>query len=161
MAERKHDKYFIKDYTIKMQPDAIPPEVREKMTSQREAGNYMVADELFSLDGSVIDRGFYVTCVLIKEKKGTEPVELHPAHSHDFDEILLFTGTDTENPRDLGGEIEVWLEDEQYIVTESCLIFVPSGMRHCPIAYRRIDRPVYFITAGNSTVYEKLQVGLK
>jgi hypothetical protein len=52
---------------------------------------------------------------------------------------------------ELGGEIEFWLEDEKYMLTKSCIIFVPKGMKHCPIVFRRIDRPIFhfiFVTGG-------------
>ena len=39
---------------------------------------------------------------------------------------------------ELGGEIELWLEDEQLIITRSCLVFIPRGMKHCPMFVRRI-----------------------
>jgi mannose-6-phosphate isomerase-like protein (cupin superfamily) len=151
MTKRKHEKLFVKEYTIKPTPEGI-----KKQEEQKRSGNYVLADDLFSLGNEVIKGSFYTTCVLLKEKKGTEPVESTPAHSHDFDEILIFTGTDTNNPRDLGGEIEFWLEDEPYIITESCLLFVPKGMKHSPMIVRKIERPIYFITAAPETVYKKI-----
>ena len=45
------------------------------------------------------------------------------------------------------------LEDEQYTITESCLIFVPAGMKHLPLIFRRIDYPVFFWTASDSKSY--------
>jgi hypothetical protein len=48
---------------------------------------------------------------------------------------------------DLGGESEFWLEDENYMLTKSCIIYVPGGMKHCPIVFKRIDRPIFhFLT---------------
>jgi len=74
-----------------------------------------------------------------------------PQHVHDHDEVLGFFGTDTGKVLDLGGEIEFWLENEKYLLTKSCLIFVPKGMKHCPIVFRRIDRPIFhflIVTGG-------------
>ena len=71
------------------------------------------------------------------------------AHTHEYNEILGWLGTDWNNPRDLGGEIEFWLEDEKYILKHSCIIFVPKGMKHCPLKDLRIDRP--FIHFGVMT----------
>ena len=70
------------------------------------------------------------------------------------DEIIGFFGTDTENVFDLGGEIEFWLEDEKYLLTKSCLIFIPGGMKHCPIKFLKIDRPIFhflMVTGGEYT----------
>ena len=58
---------------------------------------------------------------------------------------------ESKNVFDLGGEIEFWLEDEKYLLTRSCLIFVPAGMKHCPIKFIRIDRPIFhflMVTGG-------------
>ena len=77
------------------------------------------------------------------------------AHTHDFDETLGFVGTVPGNPRELGGEIEFWLEDEKFVLTRSCLIYVPRGMKHLPLYIRRIDSPIFFWTAGNGTEYTR------
>jgi hypothetical protein len=75
-----------------------------------------------------------------------------PQHVHEHDESIGFFGTDTKNVYDLGGEIEFWLEDEKYLLTKSCLIFVPGGMKHCPIRFIKIERPIFhflMVTGGS------------
>ncbi len=83
------------------------------------------------------------------EKEGT------PAHTHDFDEVVGFIGSDPQNPQDLGGEVEFWLEDEKYLLTKSCLIFCPKGMRHCPLKVIRADRPILFLAFSTTSKYVK------
>jgi hypothetical protein len=76
------------------------------------------------------------------------------AHKHDVDEIIGFFGSDSENPYDLGAEVEMWLEDEQFILTRTAMIFVPAGMNHCPLIIRRVDRPIFHfsvVTGGEYT----------
>jgi hypothetical protein len=77
------------------------------------------------------------------------------AHAHDFDEVITFFGTNLEDPHDLCGEIELWLEDEQHIITKSCIVFVPRGMKHGPLIIRRVDRPIFHFAAGPGSVYIK------
>jgi hypothetical protein len=67
-------------------------------------------------------------------------------HVHDTDEIIGFFGNDAANPHDLGGEIEIWLEDEKQVITKSALLFVPAGMKHCPLVLKRVDRPIFHFT---------------
>jgi quercetin dioxygenase-like cupin family protein len=67
-------------------------------------------------------------------------------HTHTSDEIIGFFGNDWENPHDLHGEIEIWLEDEKQVITKSAMIFVPAGMKHCPLILKRVDRPVFHFT---------------
>ena len=76
-------------------------------------------------------------------------------HTHEHDEIIGFFSNDADRPYDLGGEIEMWLEDEQKIITKSCMIFVPAGMRHCPLILRRVDRPIFHFTAVLAGLYFK------
>ncbi|MFC1863665.1 hypothetical protein ACFL1Z_06905 [Thermodesulfobacteriota bacterium] len=66
-------------------------------------------------------------------------------HTHDFDEIMLFLGTDPENPEDLGGEVDIQLGDEIHKIDKTASVFVPKGLSHAPIWYKRIDRPHAFI----------------
>ena len=87
---------------------------------------------------------------------GTRGVQVEIQHSHDFDEILGFFGSNKENPRELDAEIELWLEDEKYIIDKTALVFVPRGMNHLPLYFRRIGSPVLFFTVGNGTSYTRL-----
>ncbi|HTY81621.1 MAG TPA: hypothetical protein VMB24_02460, partial [Dehalococcoidales bacterium] len=70
-------------------------------------------------------------------------------------EILGFYGSDPQNPRDLGGEVEFWMEDEKHILTESFLVYIPAGMKHCPLKINRIDRPMFHLGASPSHDYTK------
>jgi hypothetical protein len=64
------------------------------------------------------------------------------AHTHDFDEVLGFYGCDPYNPRELFGEVEFWLEDEKYLLTKSCIIYIPKGLKHCPLTITRMEKPI-------------------
>ena len=74
-------------------------------------------------------------------------------HAHDFDEIIAFIGSNRNNPRDLGGEIEVWMGGEPYSITKSSYIFIPKGLKHCPIIIKRLDTPVFMYESANSPGY--------
>ncbi len=78
-------------------------------------------------------------------------------HTHDSDEIIGFCGNDPNNPYELGGEIEIWLEDEKQTINRSCMIFVPAGMAHCPLVLRRVDRPIFHFTAIKAGRYIKAE----
>jgi len=76
-------------------------------------------------------------------------------HTHDHDEIIGFFSNDADNPYDLGGEIEIWLENEKQIITKSAMIFVPAGMVHCPLILRKVTRPIFHFTVVQSGTYVK------
>ena len=64
-------------------------------------------------------------------------------HVHDNAEILGFYGTNPDDPYDLGGEIEIYIDDELHVLTKSSLVFFPGGMPHCPLSITRVDRPIF------------------
>ncbi len=69
------------------------------------------------------------------------------AHTHDADEYLIFLGG---QPPDLfssfDAEIDFWLgeEMEKYTITKPTIIYIPSGLSHCPLNLRKITKPVFF-----------------
>jgi hypothetical protein len=108
---------------------------------------------MFALDNRVAEGAFYTNCVWIWDKKGSGDLEIEISHTHDFDETLGFIGTVRNDPRALGAELELWLENEKFTITRSCLVYVPRGMKHLPLIIKRIDSPIFFWTAGNGTEY--------
>jgi hypothetical protein len=87
-----------------------------------------------------------------KPEPGKEPTGPQ-AHVHPFPEIINFFGTNPDDVHDLGGELELWIDGEQHIITRSCVAFVPGGVVHCPIMLRNIKRPIFHFTAGTGSMY--------
>jgi len=86
--------------------------------------------------------------------KAAQTLEDRP-HVHDTDEIIGFFGSDPENPYDLGGEVEIYLEDEKHVIDRTAMIFVPAGMVHCPLVITRVDRPIFHFTTVTGGKYVK------
>jgi hypothetical protein len=76
-------------------------------------------------------------------------------HTHDYDEYLVFLGTNHEDPGDLGAEVEFWMDGEKHVITKSCAVFIPAGIKHAPIYFKRIDTPVWYIATSPMKKYEK------
>lgn len=142
MAETKYGKYIITG----AKSDLELPSYRRD-AAEIAAGSHT---RLIYLDEEVIKGAFYVECVWYW--KGSEEAIVR-AHTHPFDEVITFFGTNPEDPKDLCGEVELWLEDEKHILTKSCLVFVPKGMKHCPLVIRRVDRPIFHFTTGPGGKY--------
>jgi hypothetical protein len=151
MPELKYAKYIITEDLARTPPAGF----LKRREEQRQAGNYLVATRMLSLNDAIVKGGLYCDTVWLWDKKGTRGVETEIAHSHDFDEILGFLGSRRENPRELNAEIEFWLGDEKYIITKSCLIFAPRRISHCPLIFHWIKSPVLFFTVGNGTSYSR------
>jgi hypothetical protein len=109
--------------------------------------------EVLFLDDDVIKGAFVVECVWFwpeRAKKAESDVE---PHKHDYDEVLAIFGTNLEDPHDLCGELELWLEDEKHIITKSALIFIPKGLQHGPIRFTRLEKPVFHFAISLSKKY--------
>jgi len=67
-------------------------------------------------------------------------------HSHDFDEFLVFIGSNPADAKDLGAEIELSLgeEGEKHVIDTATVICIPKGLIHCPLNFTRISKPVLF-----------------
>jgi hypothetical protein len=138
MAE-KYRKYILTDLKI--------PEELQK-TADRYAQR---ATRILWLDDQLIEGAIQANCSWYWKASD----EGENAHVHDFDEIIAFFGSDPQNPHDLGGEVEFWIEDEKFLLTRSCLIFAPKGLKHCPLRVRRVDRPIFHFSVGTGGRYTR------
>ena len=75
-------------------------------------------------------------------------------HSHPFEEVLGFFGSDPEHPNELNAVIEISIGGEKHVLTKSALVFVPKNVKHCPLTIQKIDRPVLFFTTGPTSSYD-------
>lgn len=140
MAEPKYSKYIVSDLKI--------PEEKQKIAA--DYAKY--AKRILWLDENVVEGAFHMnTAWYLKEATTLEDVP----HTHESDEIIGFFGNNADDPYDLGGEIEIWLEDEQYILSRTCMLFVPAGLKHCPLIIRRVDRPIFHFTTVPGGQYIK------
>ena len=93
------------------------------------------------------------------ERERTSTVgEMGKPHSHPGVEILGFLGSNPEDPSDLCGEVEIYIEGEKHVLTKSTYIYLPAGVKHVPLYINRVDRPIlhFFVTLtdGYSMVRE-------
>ena len=71
-------------------------------------------------------------------------------HEHDYDEVLTWTGSNPDDPEDLGAELYMEIEGERHIITTSGSVYVPAGTKHCPLGFNRVDRPFRFMAIALS-----------
>jgi hypothetical protein len=141
MIESKFGKYIVTQLRL---PSSIPQGMPDPEKYR---------ERILYLDNEVVEGAFYLSSGWYFKASDIQQAE---AHTHDFDEVVAFFGTDPENPLDLCGEIEFWLGGEKHMINKSCLIFVPKGLSHCPYWVRRADRPiVHFSTAPYGTYVQK------
>jgi hypothetical protein len=135
----------------------IVTELKMPESKQRIAAQYsMYAKRILWMDEQVVAGAFHMNTAWYL--RAAETLEDVP-HVHDTDEIIGFFGGDPEDPWNLGGEVEIWLEDEKHLIDRSAMIFVPAGMRHCPLVLKRVDRPIFHFTTVTGHRYDKQEEG--
>ena len=146
---QKHTKNIITE-------DLMPPRPAhyvKMMDDQAKAGKTLDRTMMMAIQDSFVKGAFFSGCEWLWQLTGGKPVQIETEHAHDFDEIIAFMGSNRNNPRDLGGEIEVWMDGEPYSITKSSYIFIPKGLKHCPIIIKRLDTPVFMYESANSPGY--------
>ncbi len=136
-------KYFITDTP---QNPSMPPN-RSKDTAVPWQNSLYISEQT----GQTLKGAFYLETNIVLHPGTDKSVD--KAHSHAFDEYLIFLGTDPNDQFDLGGEVELWVDGDQHMITRSCAVFIPGGVSHTPLYIRRVDRPFMFITTGTATGY--------
>jgi hypothetical protein len=129
MAKLKYSQYFLHE---------LPEEVRKKGFGRMPS---MVA----YTDNDIIAGSKYFSVMLMGEE--ATKIAGHGPHIHQDPELLVALGTDPENPKDLGADIEVCMgpEMESHIITESTMIWIPAKFIHCPFRVLKVRRPFLFI----------------
>ena len=105
----------------------------------------------FYVDEEVVPGAYYLMAPSFMATTGRGAPDKE--HSHDYDEYLIFLGTNQKDPKDLGGEVELWLGGEQHFITKSCAVFIPAGMKHAPIYFKRIDTPIWYLATAPTPKY--------
>ena len=168
MAESKYGKYICTE----LKKDIALPGYRageRDMLGQGEVdGRRRFMEHVFWLDSEVIPGAFYAEAVWFwpQAREGMPPLpvreitpeeaEKNPVlapHTHPFPELLSYFGTNVDDPSDLGGVVEFWLEDEKYLFEKSFVVYIPENVRHCPLRMHRIDRPMFHFTMGPGQMY--------
>ena len=153
MSESKYGKYIVTE-------DRMPPEPAaavKAMEDQAKEGRILDRTMLLGIMDSIVPGcPLFAGCEILWGLPGGKSVSIEIPHSHEFDEIIGFGGTNRNYPRELGGEIEFHIGGETHILTKTCLIFVPKGVMHCPVTFNRIDTPIFMFEAANNPSYIKV-----
>lgn len=152
MAKTKYGKYIISELKQPAEEAAWSPPITAAGKGRGGRVLYM--------DGKNVPGAFYMECVWVMPRPKLTAAAVERAkrvgtrpHTHDYDEVIAFIGTDLNNPYDLGAEVELWLGDEKHIITKTSLVFIPAGLKHCPLVFLRVDRPVFHYTTGPGKMY--------
>jgi hypothetical protein len=114
------------------------------------------------LDEEVVPGAFFFLYTF--QKPGYGAKGSHGPHQHDSYEILGFLGTDPDDQFNLGAEIVLYMgeEMEPCVINQSTLVYLPPNLVHCPLVYRRVDRPIVFLySMPQALIQEKARPDLE
>ncbi len=80
-------------------------------------------------------------------------------HKHNFHQFFCFLGSDPRHIDELDAEIEVYLgeEGEKHVITSPTVLHIPPGLIHCPMEYKRVDKPVMHFDIYFAPKYQKIE----
>ena len=126
MAESKYDQLFLTDF-------------KEPSNLSCVAGPQAYFRGARQIPGASMNMGWQLF---------VEPIHLErEPHTHDADEYLIFLGGKLPDLfESFKAEIDFWIgeEQEQHLINQATIIFIPKGMVHCPLNFRKIDEPILF-----------------
>lgn len=94
----------------------------------------------------------------------TEPVFLEKEpHTHDSDEYLIFLAAELPDLfSNFDAEVDFWIGEEQeyHLINKSTIIYIPAGMPHTPLDFRKITTPILFTAMLLSPKFDKTMNGV-
>ncbi len=125
MAEENYEKYLVKEPVYELVPKVA---VKGRLPTMTVLSNNLVPGS-----NTYVEIGWVA---------GMPDPKTHiDEHVHDYDEIVLHLGIDPENPEELGAEIEIMVEGQPLTIKKTSALFVPKGVKHGPLTWKRFDRP--------------------
>ena len=93
-------------------------------------------------------------CYWSAGKMGKAP---YTPHVHDFDQVLLFAGSDMDDIGDLGAEVEFCLGDdlETHMITTTTAIAIPAGMPHFPATVNILNKRFFYYEISMTLKYSE------
>jgi hypothetical protein len=141
MADFKHGKYIVTGPKENLVVPSWGGSLAEERTTR-----------MMYVDNEVIKGAFYFESVWFWPSDQEDKASPEP-HTHEYDEMLAFFGTNFEDPFDLGAEIELWIDGEQNLMNRCFVAFIPAGIVHCPLKILKITRPVLHLATGSGKQY--------
>lgn len=148
--EGKYGYLFVQD--MSGAPDNIGSE--EALQRYRSFG-----ERQLWIDGNCVPGSFQMnTCFWLKPNadfiRANPHIQVGQPHSHPYPEILGFVGTDPENPLELGGTVEFWVDGECHHLTKSTMVFIPPNLPHCPLMTEaQGDKPIFHFSVVMNDTY--------
>ena len=111
-------------------------------------------DRILFVDNKEVPGSFQMNTTWYINAPDFRPLPYHEEHTHDYDEMIGFLGSNPDDKYDLGGVIEVSINGEVHRLTKSSIIFIPGGMKHLPLSILELHRPILHFSISMSGTYQ-------
>jgi hypothetical protein len=88
-----------------------------------------------------------------------QPIRMETTHTHEFDQFFGFLGT-PEDLKVFGGEVELYLGEEgtKKTIDVTSVVYIPRGLVHGPIIWKRVDKPMMFFNCVITPQYSRKEI---
>ena len=105
---------------------------------------------ILHIEDDMIPDAFYVDVVKIYSGTGNAPA---PEHVHEWPELLAMVGANPDKPREIEGEMAIYLDGEYHTTNKSSYVCIPAGLKHCPWEFHDIKYHTVVFSAGPQGEY--------
>jgi uncharacterized RmlC-like cupin family protein len=148
MAAKKYEKYFLKEPFGKVMRGGpgikVPPGT--PVDKPYWIGIGQEEPEAWGFPLSMVLRPIWQQPPNFKDGGGT--------HSHHEGEVLYFIGGNPMNFKEFGAEVEFHIDGEPYFITCTTFVYIPPDLPHCPLFFRKVDKPIMFGHIMFTPMYE-------
>jgi len=140
---RRPMRYVIDEHSKRPYREEVPRTVPPPRWSPEDTGVQIAMSPLLVPETySIVEYGITKADSAVGVKGQT----VQPHKHLTYEEMFLFIGTNPDNVSDLGGEVDFWLGEgpdlEKITLTEPGTIFLPKGVAHFPMFFRKVRRPI-------------------
>lgn len=109
------------------------------------------AKRVLWMDSHTVEGAFQMNTAWYFAVPDADPV--FEEHVHDYDELIGFFGSDSNDPYALGAELEVAIHGEMHRLDRTSMLFIPAGMKHMPLSIKKVDRPIFHFSIAMNAEY--------
>lgn len=105
-----------------------------------------------------MDNDYFNGCIFQYASWFVKPFEWNGLIKHRSDKLIMLIGSDHNDPENLNAEIELWIENDKLVLTQTSIVFIPAGVAYGRLKIRNLTKPVFHYTCHTNTDrYEEIR----
>ena len=101
-----------------------------------------------------MDSGVFHGSIFCEAGWFMKPFQKPTLKKHDSAALLVFIGSNPEDPENLNAEIELWIENDKLILTTTCFVFIPKGTAYGNMVIKNLTKPVlHYVSLMDTDTY--------